>query len=41
MKHLPVSIVRLVKLVSWRPPTTLEDGIRKTWLFEKDIQSQK
>jgi nucleoside-diphosphate-sugar epimerase len=41
MDHLPVSIDKLVKLVSWRPPTTIEDGIRKTWLFEKDVQSKK
>jgi UDP-glucose 4-epimerase len=41
MEHSPVSIERLVKLVSWLPPTRPEDGIRNTWQFEKDVLSKK
>lgn len=37
MKHSPVTIDRLRQLTSWRPPTTLEDGIRQTLLFQNKI----
>jgi nucleoside-diphosphate-sugar epimerase len=30
MRHDPVTILRLRELISWTPPTTIEDGIRRT-----------
>jgi nucleoside-diphosphate-sugar epimerase len=30
MRHDPVTVARLKELVSWAPPSTIEDGIRRT-----------
>ena len=41
MEHLPVSIGRLEKRISWRPPTSIREGIQRTWKFEQQVRSSK
>ena len=41
MEHLPVSISRLEKRIFWRPPTSIREGIQRTWEFEQQVRSSK
>jgi UDP-glucose 4-epimerase len=36
MHHDSVSLQRLRHLLDWMPPTTISDGIQRTWLFEQE-----
>jgi dTDP-6-deoxy-L-talose 4-dehydrogenase (NAD+) len=40
MQHDPVTVERLRELISWTPPTTVEEGIRRTIQLTAELQAR-